>query len=95
MKISIIVPIYNSEKFLAQCIESVLAQHYQGFELLLVDDGSTDTSLEICKQYAKLDSRIKVYHLKNGGVSRARNYGLGQALGEWITFLDSDDWMII
>ncbi len=93
MKISIIVPIYNSEKFLAQCIESVLAQHYQGFELLLVDDGSTDTSLEICKQYAKLDSRIKVYHLKNGGVSRARNYGLGQALGEWITFLDSDDWI--
>ena len=64
MKISIIVPIYNSEKFLAQCIESVLAQHYQGFELLLVDDGSTDTSLEICKQYAKLDSRIKYIILK-------------------------------
>ncbi len=90
-KISIIVPIYNSEKYLSQCVESVLRQDYSNFELLLINDGSIDNSIEICRKYSQIDSRIKVFHKNNGGVSSARNYGLDRVTGEWVTFLDSDD----
>jgi len=91
--ISIIVPIYNSEQYLVRCIESVLKQTYQDFELLLIDDGSTDSSFSICRRYAVLDTRVRIFRLSNGGVSRARNYGLSKVVGDWITFLDSDDWL--
>lgn len=88
---SIIVPVYNVEKFLDTCISSVLNQSYTSFELILVDDGSTDQSGIICDRYAELDSRVKVIHQENGGVSCARNKGLDAASGEWICFVDSDD----
>ena len=91
--ISIIVPIYNVEKYLSRCINSVLSQTFPDFELLLIDDGSTDKSGYICDGYAQKDSRIKVFHIENGGVSAARNYGLDNARGEWITFVDADDWI--
>lgn len=90
-KFSIIVPIYNSEKYLDNCIKSILAQTYSNFELLLINDGSTDNSRKICDAYEKQDSRIKVFHIKNQGVSHARNYGLQYANGECICFIDSDD----
>ena len=90
-KISVIVPIYNSEIYLYRCIDSILSQNYNDFELLLIDDGSTDKSGIICDEYAKKDSRIRVFHKDNGGVSSARNVGLDNANGEWITFADSDD----
>lgn len=92
-RFSIIVPVYNSESYLDQCIQSILNQSYQNFELLLVNDGSFDTSGEICENYAELDSRVRVYHKPNGGVSSARNLGLDYACGEWIVFCDSDDWV--
>lgn len=91
--ISIIAPVYNSEKYLATCIESVLAQTFPNFELLLIDDGSKDKSGAICEKYADIDTRIKVWHVKNGGPSRARNIGLGKSTGNYITFLDSDDYL--
>ena len=89
--ISIIVPVYNSEQTLQQCIESILWQTYKNIELLLIDDGSTDRSGEICDEYARKDSRVRVFHKENGGVSSARNVGLENARGSWITFCDSDD----
>ena len=89
--ISIIVPVYNSEKALDRCINSILEQTFQNWELLLINDGSTDRSREICDEYAAKDQRIKVFHKTNGGVSSARNVGLDNAKGEWITFCDSDD----
>lgn len=92
-KISVIVPVYNTEKYLDRCIQSILAQTYTDFELLLVDDGSTDSSGAICDKYAEQDSRVRVFHKENGGVSSARNQGLDNAKGEWITFVDSDDWV--
>lgn len=91
--ISVIVPIYNTEKYLDRCIQSILSQTYTDFELLLIDDGSTDNSGTICDQYAAKDSRIRVFHKANGGVSSARNLGLDNACGEWITFVDADDWL--
>lgn len=91
MTISIIIPIYNSDKYLATCINSVLKQTFSDFELLLINDGSTDGSEEICTEYEKKDSRIKVYHKDNGGVSSARNLGLKKARGKWVCFMDSDD----
>ena len=92
-KISVIVPLYNVEKYAKRCIESVLTQTFNDYELILVDDGSNDNTGKICDQYAAKDSRIKVIHKKNGGVSSARNEGLDAAQGEWITFLDADDWI--
>lgn len=89
--ISVIVPVYNVEQYLVQCIDSILNQKYENFELLLVDDGSTDRSGEICDVYEKKDKRVRVFHKKNGGVSSARNVGLDNAKGEWIAFVDSDD----
>ena len=91
IKISVIVPVYNSEKYLSECIRSILNQSLTDFELLLVNDGSLDESGNICNEYSKKDSRIRVFHKKNGGVSKARNFGLENARGEWVTFCDSDD----
>lgn len=91
MKFSVIMPIYNAEKFLNESIESVLAQSFQDFELILVNDGSKDNSLYICTKYAKTNKCIKVIDVPNGGVSRARNIGLSMAKGEFICFIDSDD----
>lgn len=91
--ISIIVPIYNTEKLLKRCIDSILVQTFTDFELLLIDDGSKDSSSKICDEYAAKDSRIRVFHKENGGVSSARNLGLDNVRGEWITFIDSDDWI--
>ena len=90
--VSIIVPVYNTAEFIHIAIDSVLQQTFRNFELLLIDDGSTDKSPAICDEYAAKDGRIKVFHLKNGGVSSARNYGLDQATGDFVAFLDSDDW---
>ena len=88
---SIIVPVYNVEKYLFKCIKSILNQSYDNWELLLIDDGSKDKSRLICEEFARKDSRVKVFHKKNGGVSSARNMGLDNAIGNWITFVDSDD----
>lgn len=91
MKISIIIPVYNSEKYLYECLDSVLNQNFTDFEVLLINDGSTDNSGQICDDYAAKDARFKVFHKENGGVSTARNLGLDHAKGEWIAFMDSDD----
>ena len=92
--VSIIVPIYNVENYLAECINSVLAQTYTNFELLLVNDGSTDNSGLICEGFSIKDNRIRVFNKDNGGLSSARNYGIERAIGEYVIFLDSDDyWM--
>jgi glycosyltransferase involved in cell wall biosynthesis len=91
--ISIIVPVYNSEKYLPRCIESILAQTFSNFELLLVNDGSSDKSGQICEEYGLNDSRIRVFHLKNGGVSKARNKGIEMAQGDYLMFSDSDDYV--
>lgn len=91
--VSVIIPIYNQERFLKTCIDSILAQDYENFELILVDDGSTDSSNQICKEYCKKDSRISLITKKNAGVSAARNTGLKYASGNWTLFVDSDDWI--
>ena len=91
--ISVIVPVYNTEKYIHRCIDSVLSQTFPDFELLLIDDGSSDKSGEICDEYAKIDSRVRVFHKQNGGASSARNLGLEKAKGEWVTFVDSDDYV--
>lgn len=91
--ISVIVPVYNVEDLLSKCVDSILDQSFKDFELLLIDDGSKDKSGCICEEYAKKDSRISVYHKKNGGLSSARNYGVERALGNYITFIDSDDFI--
>ena len=92
-KISIIVPVYNVEKYLRKCVDSILNQTFKDFELILVDDGSIDTSGKICDEYNLKDNRIKVIHKENGGLSSARNAGLDIAQGEYIGFVDSDDWI--
>ena len=89
--ISIVIPVYNTAQYLPRCIESVLNQSFRDFELLLVDDGSTDGSGDICDRYENKDNRIRVFHKKNGGVSSARNLGIVNAFGEWLLFVDSDD----
>lgn len=91
--ISVVVPVYNAETTINRCVNSVLSQSYTNWELLLVDDGSSDASGSICDEYAKHDSRIKVFHKENGGVSSARNVGIVNAIGEWITFVDADDFI--
>ena len=89
--VSVIVPVYNVEKYLEECVESVLSQTFTDYELLLIDDGSTDSSGDLCDQIAKRDTRIRVFHKSNGGLSSARNKGMDEAEGGWIVFLDSDD----
>ena len=89
--VTIVIPVYNAEKYLGECIDSVLAQSFGDFELILVDDGSKDSSGEICDEYAKKDERIRVIHQSNGGVTSARKSGVEAALAEWIMFVDADD----
>lgn len=89
--LSIIIPVYNAEKYLKDCIDSILKQSFADFELLLIDDGSIDSSGLICDSYAQKDERVKSFHLENGGPSRARNYGMQEANGEYIEFVDADD----
>lgn len=91
--ISVIVPVYNVEPYLDRCIQSIINQTYSYLEIILVNDGSSDSSGSICDNYALSDSRISVYHIKNGGSSIARNYGLKQSKGDFIGFVDSDDWI--
>ena len=91
--ISIIIPVYNVENYLDRCIKSVLSQTYSEIEILLVDDGSTDSSGELCDQYAGISTRVKVIHKENGGLSSARNAGMKAAAGNIISFIDSDDWI--
>ena len=92
-KVSIIIPIYNVEKYLRKCVDSVICQTYKNLEIILVDDGSPDSCPEICDSYVDLDSRIKVIHKQNGGLSDARNTGIDMSSGEYITFVDSDDYI--
>ena len=92
-KISVVLPIYNVEKYLEKCIETVLKQTYSNLEIILVDDGATDSSPQICDRYEKIDDRIRVIHKTNGGLSDARNAGTDAATGEYITYIDSDDYV--
>lgn len=92
-RLSVVVPVYNTEKYLHRCVNSILAQTFTDFELLLIDDGSKDSSGVICDDYVARDSRVRVFHKENGGVSSARNLGLEHSQGEWIVFVDSDDWI--
>lgn len=92
-KISIIVPVYNAEKYITRCIDSILAQSFEDFECILIDDGSPDNSSLICDDYVKRDSRLKVIHQENKGVSAARNAGILKSEGDWICFIDSDDFV--
>lgn len=94
MKVSYILPIYNVEKYLSECVESILVQTYRDFEILLVDDGSPDNCPALCDEWAKKDSRIKALHKPNGGLSDARNYGLEHAQGDYVVFVDSDDFWV-
>lgn len=91
--ISIVVPVYNVQDYINRCVESLTKQTYKNLEIILVDDGSTDNSPKMCDDLAKKDNRIKVIHKKNGGVSSARNVGIDNAKGEYISFVDSDDWI--
>lgn len=91
--ISVIVPVYKVEPYIRKCIDSILAQTYTKLEIILVDDGSPDCCPVICDEYSVMDSRVKVIHKENGGLSDARNAGLSEAKGEWIAFVDSDDWI--
>ena len=92
-KISVIVPVYNAEKYLTQCVESVLTQTYTNIELILIDDGSTDSSPSLCDNFAKLDSRVKVVHQNNARIGAARNRGIEESTGQYLTFIDSDDYI--
>lgn len=91
--ISVIVPVYNVEKYLSRCVDSILDQTYEKLEIILVDDGAKDSSGKICDEYAEKDSRIKVIHKENGGLSSARNTGIDAATGDYLAFVDSDDWI--
>ena len=93
MQFSIIIPVYNAERYLHQCIESVIAQTFKDWEMILVNDGSKDGSLAICQEYTSKDSRIRVIDKPNGGPSSARNRGLDEAQGEYVYFMDADDWI--
>lgn len=92
--ITVIVPVYNVEQYLRQCLDSILNQTYQEIEVLLINDGSTDASDEICREYAERDNRIRYFVKENGGLSDARNYALDRAEGEYVTFVDSDDFLM-
>ena len=91
--ISIIIPVYNVEKWLNKCIDSILVQSYKNFEIILVNDGSTDKSGDICDKYSKEDNRIKVFHNKNKGLSYSRNFGVKNSNGKYVMFVDSDDFI--
>lgn len=91
--ISVIIPVYNGASVVQECLNSILKQDFKDFELLIIDDGSTDDTFKICTRISSNDTRIKVFHKKNGGVSSARNFGLRKALGDWIAFIDADDYV--
>ena len=91
--ISIIVPVYKVEKYLDRCVESLVRQTFDDIEIILVDDGSPDKSGKMCDEWEKKDERIRVIHKKNGGLSEARNYGIEAARGDYVAFIDSDDWI--
>lgn len=91
--VSVIIPVYGVEKYIAQCLESVINQTYNNLEIIVINDGTRDRSAEIAKEYAAQDSRIKVYDFENGGLSVARNRGLEIATGDYISYIDSDDWI--
>lgn len=92
-KITIIVPVYQVEDYLDRCVQSLMRQTYSELEIILVDDGSVDSSPQMCDQYAKIDNRVKVIHKENGGLSSARNSGIDVATGDYIMFVDSDDYI--
>lgn len=92
-KVSVIVPVYNTERYLRKCIDSIVNQTYRDLEIILVDDGSTDNSGEICDEYSAKDSRVKVFHIENSGPSKARNTGIKSMTGNYVMFVDSDDWI--
>ena len=91
--LTVVIPVYNVEKYLKRCVESVLVQGWHNYDILLVDDGSTDRSPQICDDYVKVYDFISVIHKENGGLSEARNTGISQAKGEYVYFPDSDDWL--
>jgi len=91
--VSVICPVYNVEAYLGRCVESILTQTFSDFELLLVDDGSSDKSELICDEYANKDNRVRVFHKENGGANSARAFGIKKSIGNWIMFVDSDDWL--
>ena len=91
--ISVVVPVYNVEQYIRECVDSIVSQTYCHLEIVLIDDGSLDNCPVICDEYAKKDSRIKVVHQKNGGLAKARNVGIENSSGEYITFIDSDDYI--
>ena len=93
MSFSIIVPLYNAEQFIVKCLDSIFEQSYSDFECIVVDDGSTDNGLALCTEYAKEEKRLRVFHIENSGVCKARNIGIKEAKYEWITFIDSDDFI--
>ena len=93
MTISIVIPVYNVQDYIKKCLDSILSQTFSDLEIILVDDGSTDLSGRICDYYSENDKRIKVIHTANGGLSEARNVGIKNATSEWITFIDSDDYV--
>ena len=91
--VSVIIPIYNTQKYLKRCMDSVIEQTYQNIEIILIDDGSSDNSLEICKKYQENDKRVYIISGKNCGVSHARNLGIDKAKGKYLYFVDSDDYL--
>ena len=91
--VSVVVPVYGVEKYVEKCLDSLSHQSYENIEVIVVDDGSTDRSGDICEEFAKKDKRIKVFHKTNGGLSDARNYGIKRAKGEYVCLVDSDDWV--
>lgn len=92
-KVSIIIPVYNVEKYIRKCFDSIINQKFTSYEVIIIDDGSKDSSGEICDEYCDRDSRFKVYHLQNQGAGKARNSGLDNAIGEYVFFVDADDWL--
>ena len=93
IKVSVLVPIYNASEYLGKCLDSIVNQTYENIEIILIDDGSTDSSLEICQRYASNDDRIRVIHQENAGISAVRNRCLSEAVGDYVFFIDSDDWI--
>ena len=91
--LSVIIPVYNTENYIEECLSSILNQTFESFEVLCIDDGSTDSSGIICEAYCEKDERFHVYHIENSGVSAARNVGLDHAVGEYVVFIDSDDFI--
>ena len=91
--VSVIVPAYNIQNYIRRCVDSIRNQTYSELEILLIDDGSTDDTGELCDEFAQQDERITVYHKKNGGLSSARNYGIERAHGTYLSFIDADDWV--